>query len=335
MGTKPGVNPNESLAERVSLLRPKNALSAYFELSGRAGLFPQFAAVVARQRPGMDCWIPSKNIEKFKRFAEGQGLSLRMDCAFRRLPSDASGRIVGFNNLCTTYAEGVRVQDAQSEDEVHVFVGLTPKIAEEMCACGWYPVVVKDRFFNKPVIDHIEFGKLLGYPRCCIDFFSTSNNWHRTNSCAEAYLKTTGQFDYRTNCFGKNLGYSLNFHLPCRFDCAKTIEFSTRVADYLTKVEPEYFALCFELLRKPVLSLNERENVLLDGERIGENLVKYTSALNLFATPDPVLKAIGQGNVIEIRGRFVAVLHNSDVIDVFECRCDEFGPRVPLLFFWS
>jgi hypothetical protein len=179
-----------------------------------------------------------------------------------------------------------------------------------------------------------NLAQLLGYPQCCIDFFERSNNWTRTNSYAEAYLNTA-RFDYRTNCFGKNLGYSLSFHLPCRFDCSQTVRFSAPILQFLERTEPEYAAWCFEFLHKPVLCFNEREVVLWEGRVVGPGQVKYDGAANLFSMPERKLDSIKAGNTIEIRERFVAVFRNKELVEVLEYRCDEFGPQVPLLISWS
>jgi len=84
-----------------------------------------------------------------------------------------------------------------------------------------------------------------------------------------------------------------------------------------------------------VLSLNEREIVLLDGDVLEPAVVKYRAAINLFSMPDAKLNVIKAGNTIEIRGRFVSVFRNKEVVKVFECRCDEFGPQVPILLSWA
>jgi hypothetical protein len=322
------------LQQVLEALQPRHALSPFYTLASSAALFPQFAAVAAGLRPGMDCWVPIRSFDAFRRFIEKSGLALTADCAFRPLPREARDRIIGVETLCTTHALGVRIEDAVEGDTVHAFVGATKEIAEALRACGWYPVVAQDRLFHKPFVDHLEFGRLLGYPDCCIAFFAASNDWNRTNSYAEAYLATKGACDHRTNCFGKNRGYSLNFHIPCRYDCRRTIEFSARLLRYLDETEPEYAAACRILLRKPVLSLNEREIIVLDGERLGDKGLRYRGAIDLFSAPAHLMTALGQGDRLELRGRFVAILRGSQLIETVECRCDAFGPQIPLLLSW-
>jgi hypothetical protein len=331
----PAADEGTDVRELLAALRPVGALSAYHDLVSGAALFPQFVAVAAHLRPAMDCWVPARNLDAFATFAEQLGLAVSFDCAFRELAGAARDRVVGIETLCTTYAAGIRIEEAEAGDTVHAFVAGSRELAQEARACGWYPVVIKDRLFHKPQIDHLAFGRLLGYPDCCIGFFDRSNNWNRTNSYAEAHLKTAAGCDHRTNCFGKNLGYSLTFHIPCRFDCPETIRFATALEKFLASREPAYAAACRQLLHKPVLSLNEREIVVLDGTFVGECRVAYRDAVDLFATPEPVLRAIRAGNTVEIRGRFVLVFRNRELVDVIECRCDEFGPRVPLLIRWS
>jgi hypothetical protein len=334
MAADAGIAGEGSLEALLRALRPVNALSPYHALAAGAGLFPQFAAVAARLRPGMDCWIPVEKLDAFRRFVGSQGLAMTVDCAFRALPEAARDAVVGIETLCTTHALGIRIEDASKGDSAHVFVAHSAEAAEELRRCGWYPVVVGGRLFHKPFVDHLAFGRRLGYPPCCIDFFAASNNWNRTNSYAEAFL-ASARFDRRANCFGKNRGYSLNFHIPCRFDCAATIGFSAALLSFLEGSEPDYAAACRALLGMPVLSLNEREIVALDGAAIGEGRLRYRAAADLFATAAPVMAALAAGNIVETRGRFLLVFRDAELVDSFECRADEYGPRVPLLLSWN
>lgn len=324
-----------NLAEDVSALRPRGELSKYCALVRSPVLFPQFVAVVAGFKPGMDCWVAVDKYEEFDAFVRGLKLSLAVDCAFRQVPVQARDKVVGFETLCTTYALGIPPENVEPGDTLHVFVGKNHHAVDRLRACGWYPVIVHGRVHDKPFVDHVEFGRALGYPECCVQFFMRSNNWNRTNSYAESRERTSGLNDYRTNCFGKNCGYSLSFHIPCRFDCSRTIEDAARLEQFLVTQEPDYAAACRRLLHLPVLSLNEREVVLLDGVVAGDRSVNYSSVLDLFMTPAEIMSTLTRGNSVEIRGRFLTVLQDSELIDIFECRCDQFGPKVPLLLTWS
>jgi hypothetical protein len=325
---------NMNLAEDIGALRPRGELSKYCDFVQSPVLFPQFVAVVAGLKPGMDCWVAVDRYEEFNAFVRGVGLSLAVDCAFRKVPLQMRDQVVGFDRLCTTYALGIPSANAEPEDTLHVFIGKNIDVVNRMRACGWYPVIVNGRVHDKPFVDHVEFGRALGYPECCVKFFMRSNNWNRTNSYAESLLSTHSANDYRTNCFGKNFGYSLNFHIPCRFDCSRTIEDAAKLEQFLGTQEPDYAAACRRLLHLPVVSLNEREVVLLDGV-VGNRSVKYSSALDLFMTPAEIMNALRRGNLVEMRGRFLAVFQDTELIDIFECRCDQFGPKVPLLLTWS
>jgi len=322
-----------SLQDLMRALRPRNRLAEYCELRDDAGLFPQFAAVYAGIRPAMDCWIPNRNRDAFVRFVEELGLSQRADCAFRRLAGERLEKAVGGETLCTTKAEGIPLRDAGPDDEVHFFVGRGSSGAARLQETGWYPVVVEDRMFPKPFIDHLEFGRRLGYPECCISFFADCNDWNRTNSYFEASRRTV-RFRHLANCFGKNAGFSMNFHLPCRFDCRATIRQSGRLMEYLMREEPEYAAAAERLLRMPVLALNEREVIVLDGAPADGGFA-YSTAADLFSVPSDVMRAIEGGDRLEIHGRFIRVLRGRELVGVFECRTDEFGPRVPMLVTWQ
>jgi hypothetical protein len=234
---------SSSLQTRIDRVKPLGRL-AWFGDFVAGGLFPQFAALVAGFRPGMDVWVHAKSFDEFENLAINEGLCIDSDVAFGPLSPKEQADAIGAQNLTTTFAKAVPLEEAKDEDEIHVFLGKTESIVKNLRSSGWYPVVVNGRVMQKPFIDHLQFGRLLGYPQCCINHFERSNDWVRTNTYAVSFLHSEGRFDYRTNCFGKHRNFSLNFHMPCSFNCAETIQFSSRLERYLEDSEKDYIATC-------------------------------------------------------------------------------------------
>ncbi len=263
-------------------------------------------------------------------FVESGGLSLLTDVIFRPLPDNPRG-VLGQEKLVTTRAWGVSEENARPSDQVHVFLARSPQHAEKLRSAGWYPVVIHGRPIHKPFVDHLDFGRLLGYPPCGVRFFETSNNWERTNTYAESWQNTVGAPDYRANCFGKLRNFSLIFHMPCRFDCPRTVRFARNLEAWIEREEPEYAADCRELLRRPVLALSERDVVLFEGTAHGRNALEYSDVVDLAHTDRERIRLLRKGDRLEVRGRFVTVLSHGSMVGVIECRVDHFLPEVPIL----
>lgn len=317
------------LEARIDSLRPSGPLSEYYRIRG-AGLFPQFASVVAGLRPGMDDWVRFSKLPRFTEFVSRLGLHVTTEVGFRPLP--AAGRsVLGGDKLVTTRSFGVPPNKLRGTDEVHVFVARSREHLLRLRAAGWYPVVVNGRPNYKPFVDHLDFGRLLGYPPCCVEFFEKSNNWNRTNTYAEALRHTRGVPIYLANCFGKLRNFSLIFHMPCRYDCPRTLRFARALESYLCETEEGYLEECRALLRMPVLALSERDVLLLDGAQDRAGRIQYHDVANLARTLPGRFDLIREGDRIEVLGRFVNVWSGPVYRGSIECRVDRFLPEVPVL----
>ena len=71
------------------------------------------------------------------------------------------------------------------------------------------------KFFEERGLD-LPLGLLLGYPRCCVDFFCQSFNENNTN----LELKPNNIW---TNTIQRNKDWVLISHFPCSSDCKESI----------------------------------------------------------------------------------------------------------------
>jgi len=107
-------------------------------------------------------------------------------------------------------------------------------------------------------------GELLGYPRCCIDFFertwvnggSLDTTWDMamgTTDCEEHENHVTVGGAPECNILLRWLGVRLVAHLPCAFDCAATVQMASSFAEVGRKRHfGEWVDWIYEMLEWPV-----------------------------------------------------------------------------------
>ncbi|MBI2134846.1 hypothetical protein HYU09_02570 [Candidatus Woesearchaeota archaeon] len=247
---------------------PKKFGREYYDVNGSLQ-YPMFAAVALGVKPLFDDWVSADKYQEYADMCSKYGLEVVPDIIFIA-PKDGKKGIIGGENITTTYAKGIKFGKNIDNGNVHVFVSKTRSMALEAKKFGWYPAVINNRATNKPYIDHIRFGRCLGFPNCCIDFFRKYNNWHLYSNPYET-LKNTPAINrkargsYYCNNFLMDHTYSLIHHLPCSYRCQETIMFAKKVEEKIMDVEPDFVEKAAEALKKPLLVFSERNFILFDG----------------------------------------------------------------------
>ena len=180
---------------------------------------------------------------------------------------------------------------------------------------------------NKPFIDHLRFGKYLGFPDCCIDFFRRFNDWKLYSHPFET-LKNTKKIkgkaigSYYCNNLLMDESYFFIHHLPCSFRCESTIAYAKKLEEKIREVEPDYVNKTIELLKSPFLVFGEKDFVIFKGKLSGEksnyvleyddcnyfrNLAREEDSIDFF---DPI-KA---GNKIFIDNSWLIIMKNNSVL---------------------
>jgi hypothetical protein len=77
-----------------------------------------------------------------------------------------------------------------------------------------------------------ELGLVLGYPKCCVDFFCRNFSTERTN----LQLKPTNPY---TNLRKRSEDAVLISHFPCNSSCGKSIEMAKRHLSIIRKYDPK------------------------------------------------------------------------------------------------
>lgn len=233
----------------------------YFDLKGPAQ-FPMFMATALGVKRTYDDWIQHDKYEQFCKICDKYGLHVEPDVIFQKPRSDEN--IIGKENVTTTYFVGRKFKkDVQGE--VHVLVSKNKEDAIQTKKYAWYGIFINNRCYNKPFVDHMRFGKMLGFPDCCVDFFRRYNNWQLYSHPYEAYKATKGRGSYLCNNFLMDNALFLIHHIPCSYQCETTKALAKKVENAFRKVEPGIVEKTIKLLKKPLLVFGERNFIVFDG----------------------------------------------------------------------
>lgn len=149
----------------------------------------------------------------------------------------------GFSSNCTV----VPLED--SADEYWAYISKSKATAEEAK-------------YMEQTGDEAGFGKLLGYPDCCIRFFEREKTHRRYEhmDLTMAAVRKTGPFPFYNNRALKPFGYSLISHFPCSLGCKSTEEIAKRYLASLKDCSP-YIASLLERHLKSFVIYTETRGV--------------------------------------------------------------------------
>jgi hypothetical protein len=252
----------------INNYKPINFGKEYVDLNGSCQ-YSMFISVALGIKPCYDDWIPVNKYRNFLNVCKKYGLFVESD-VINSMSKKEKINIIGGENITTTYAEGHKFNKDSIEGSVHVYVSKSKELLKKAKKFGWYPVVIDGRSINKPFVDHLRFGKILGFPNCCINFFKDYNNWKFYSHPFETLRNTPkNNFEkigsyYCNNILMDNTYFYIH-HLPCSYKCEKTIEYAKRVEKKINEVEPEFVEITNNLLKKPVLIFSEKNYILFDG----------------------------------------------------------------------
>jgi len=263
----------KSISKIIKPYTPKNFGKDYWSIKGSAQ-YPMFVAVALGLKPVFDDWVDVTEYDDFVDMCKKYDLVVEPDIIFTRCQEDKE-KIIGGESITTTFHIAKKFNKIEN-GEVHVFVSRSRKQAIETKKFGWYPVIIKNRLFKKPFMDNLRFGKCLGFPDCCVDFFGKYNNWYLYNNPYEIF-KNTSQINgkprgsYYCNNFLMDKTYSLIHHLPCSYRCNETIKFAKKVEEKIYELEPDFVRKSVELLKNPLLVFNEQNFIIFDGTLTKQN----------------------------------------------------------------
>jgi len=256
---------------------PKNYGKEYVKLNS-SYQYPMFVATALGVKPSYDDWIDVSKYHEFLDVAEKYGLKVLPNMVFAPPPDKKD--VVGYKNITTTYFSAQAFKEPlPKEGSIHVVLSKDSRTLWEARKFSWYPIIVNKSFVSKPFVDHLRFGRLLGFPRCCVEHFCKYNNWHLYSHQYETLKNTPKKKGAVGSYYCNNILMDRTFfyihNIPCSYRCEKTISLAKQVEKKIREVEPDFVKRAKELLTKPLLVFGEKHYIIFDGKKEG-NTIKYS-----------------------------------------------------------
>ena len=316
--------------------RLKKFCKEFTEIKGHSAQAVIIMAVVEGIKPVMDDWIRVDRYDEYRKICKKYGLFIKPDTIFNIVKTDDIPLdVVGREHLNTTKAFGLPFcsREARENNTVHVFISKSKKNLEKCFNDGWYPLIIKKRVINKPLIDNFRFGYQLGYPKCCVDFFQRYNNWCKYSYLYEVLKNTPkGQYNYLCNPFTKDITYSYIYHMPCSYNCKATIELAGKIRAVIVKKEPEFAKEIDKRLNMPFLVFCEKKFYAFDG-RVNNNRIYYKNVYFVDTSPENNIyeNVLKMGNCVFLEDKDLVILNNGKLIKKVKWQKKNFAPEIPFI----
>ena len=308
---------------------PRNFCREFIEIKGNSLQLVMFMAMVLGRKPFMDDWIEEKQLKAFTKMCKKYGLHLKVDCLFKSATKEAvKDRVVGGKTLTSTVYYGLP-KEVSTEARVHVFISKDKKLLKRGM---WYSLIIKDRVIWAPRADLLNYGFTLGYPECCIKFFRKYNNWQFYSYLYQTY-KNSRRYSYLCNPLLKDDYYSYIYHMPCSFDCKKTIKCVGGLRQEIIKREPEFIKIMNERLKLPFLVFYEKKIYAFQGHLISSEELHYSKVcfVNAEEERNTYMEKLSRGNKLKVNGRRVDIYKGKDKVAVIDVSMSGFAPEFPFL----
>ena len=154
---------------------------------------------------------------------------------------------------------------------------------------------------------HSELGILLGYPKCCSEFFE--NNFpiesKKKNDYTLATLRNSNgfSFPFYTNIAIRHMDLTLLSHFPCSFNCEHSIRIAKNNLNIIKKYSKKYFNIMDDMLKGAVIYTEDKGVFLLKDIKMNNNLFykEVISSTNNdiynILKDSPNLKIINKNNI--------------------------------------
>ena len=183
-------------------------------------------------------------------------------------------------------------------------------------------------------MDHEKIGELLGYPKCCRKFYSETivrnplgfesklyYTFRNTKSKGKISHVVNNIFSFETR-FWKSLPsehlkifekiskfmFYYIFHIPCSYDCKRSIEQGKKVREILLEKLPKFTSVLDSLLGKPVIFINDFNWAILSGKFEDEAFIYNGLILPVF-TNSKIEKIIARGNCMRIEEKAIKIFN--------------------------
>jgi hypothetical protein len=312
----------------------KDWLNTLCAIKGNKNLLVHYVALVSGLRKSIDDWIPWFSVPDFTRHCKTKGLYVGIDCVFLFNAFQSTD----FLKMPTTNANAARYDPNKAYPQnakVHLIITTDKDAVEDILACCWYPVSVNNEIVAKPRIDHRRLGHHFSYPSCCVDFFLRQNDWTRRSVYYDAYKKSDA-IDWRCNCLLKHTTSALIFHIPCSFDCPRTISYSNQLLAAVGAVDIHLRQKIESNSRQTFLVLDEINTFFLaDSKSLTSSEVKFSHGIST-RTENSLLsrkirRFLKQSDRLVVDGLSTMFFKGKQLTGQVDLSYDKYGVKIPIL----
>ena len=154
--------------------------------------------------------------------------------------------------------------------------------------------------------NHKELGLLLGYPKCCCEFFQKNFNENNTDLTLKILKNSNGyEFLFYSNIAARHFDVSLLSHFPHSLECKPSIEIAKNNFKTIKKYSEQLAAMFSGILHGVVIYTVEEGVFLLrkyekidDGIVYGDVLTTSKSKLYYLIASNKELKIVDKNNFV-------------------------------------
>ncbi|MBI3035350.1 hypothetical protein HYY71_03430 [Candidatus Woesearchaeota archaeon] len=128
--------------------------------------------------------------------------------------------------------------------------------------------------------NHLELGLLLGYPKCCCEFFQRNFNENNADLTLKALENSNGcEFPFYTNIAARHFDVSLLSHFPHSLGCMPSIEIAKNNLKMMQKHAEQVAGMFSGILKSAVIYTMEEGVFLLRKHEKVDNGLMYGDVL--------------------------------------------------------
>lgn len=176
------------------------------------------------------------------------------------------------------------------------------------------------------LIDEQKFGELMGYPRCCINYYNRITREKPVHE-VHSYLQSGKKLNWHNNYLLRfNSNYYLHAYFICSFDCKESIKNGKEILDGIRQYD-ELFADKIEYhLKLPILFDESREGgivhnwdrlkgIVFNG-KLKKNVIEYNGQFSLWqGVHFPIFS---KGNRLRLGSKEMMLYKDASLVRKFE-----------------
>lgn len=162
---------------------------------------------------------------------------------------------------------------------------------------------------------HLELGMILGYPKCCCEFFKEKFNEDNYDLTLNSFNDSKGyEFPFYSNIAARHFDISLLNHFPCKLDC----EFSIKLGKENLKIIKKYsnqLANIFESTLKSAILYTKKDGIFLFKNYV-KNDDEVTFDELLFTTKNQLFDELKKNKKIKIINKNEIEINDKEINNV-------------------